>query len=538
MNIVIMGAKGAGKTTLGIKLAERLGLPWVDTDRRIEALDGQGRSCRDIFVADGEPRFRELEFQAAEEASKLNYHVIITGGGLMMAPEARRLLRAGNVLVILCADPKILWERATRKGIPPAFAGDDGFERFAEQCRFREEVLTPFADIVFDTTSTDQDEKAAILANDIESELALRRHLANTYGDIIRATTFGESHGRAIGVVLDGLRPGIPFDVEDIQKELDRRRPGQRQVVTQRREADTVEVLSGVFEGLTTGAPLAMMIRNEDQRSKSYDNLIDLFRPGHGDFTFYKKYGVRDHRGGGRQSGRETACRVAAGAFARTVLESLNIRIVAHSIEIGGIQANKCDLSVIENNPVRCADVDAAPLMEEAILNARSQKDSLGGIIQLEIHNLPPGLGDPVFGKLDARLCSAIMTIGAIKGVEVGDGFSITRLRGSQANDPMSEQGFTSNHHGGILGGISSGTPVIMRVAVKPTASIASKQRSIRISGEPCDVEVKGRHDPCIVVRAVPVIENMAAWVLLDAFELQARINPEWAEKYYPAADA
>lgn len=533
MNIVIMGAKGAGKTTLGIKLAERLGLPWVDTDRSIEALDGQGRSCREIFVTDGEPRFRELELQVTEEVSKLSYQVIITGGGLMMAPRARRLLRADNILIMLCAPPEVLWERATRKGIPPAFAGEDGYERFAEQCRFREEVLTPFADIVFDTTSSDQDEKAATLANDIESELSLRRHLANTYGDIIRATTFGESHGRAIGVVLDGLRPGIPFDVEDIQKELDRRRPGQSKVVTQRRESDTVEVLSGVFEDKTTGAPLAMMIRNQDQRSKSYDNLIDLFRPGHGDFTFYKKYGIRDHRGGGRQSGRETACRVAAGAFARTVLESMDIRIVAHSIEIGGIQASKCDLSVIESNPVRCADVDAAPLMEEAILNARGQKDSLGGIIQLEIHNLPPGLGDPVFGKLDARLCSAIMTIGAIKGVEVGDGFAITRLRGSQANDPMGEQGFLSNHHGGILGGISSGAPVIMRVAVKPTASIASKQRSIRMSGELCEVEVKGRHDPCIVVRAVPVIENMAAWVLLDAFELQARLNPDWAEKYY-----
>jgi len=536
MNIVIMGAKGAGKTTLGTKLAKQLGLPWVDTDRTIEALDGQNRSCREIFTAEGEARFRELELQAAAEVAKHVYHVIITGGGMMMSPDARRLLRPGNILVLFCAEPEILWERATRRGIPPAFAGDDGFERFAEQCRFRREVLTPFADILFDTTDTDPDKKAAALANDIESELALRRHLANTYGEVIRATTFGESHGRAIGVVLDGVRPGIPFDEEDIQKELDRRRPGQSKVVTQRREADTVEILSGVFEGQTTGAPLAMVIRNEDQRSKSYDNLKDLFRPGHGDFTFYKKYGVRDHRGGGRQSGRETACRVAAGAFARSVLESMNIRIVAHSIEIGGIQASKCDLSIIETNPVRCADPDAAPLMEEAILKARSEKDSLGGIIQLEVHNLPPGLGDPVFGKLDARLCSAIMTIGAIKGVEVGDGFAITRLRGSQANDPIGEQGFLSNHHGGILGGISSGAPLIMRIAVKPTASIASRQRSIRISGEPCDVEVKGRHDPCIVVRAVPVVENMAAWVLLDAFEVQARINPEWAEKYYPPA--
>lgn len=536
MNIVLMGPKGAGKTSVGIALAERLGRPWVDTDHLIEEIEGKGRTCRQIFIEDGEEAFRALEREAARQASLLAYHVILTGGELMMNPDSRRPLRERGVLILLKALPATLWERATRGGIPPAFTGEDGEFRFYQQCAQRKEVLTPFADIIADTTDADPASLAELLADRIAEELALRSHQVNTFGEIIRCTTFGESHGRAIGVVLDGVRPGVPFDVEDIQKELDRRRPGQSKVVTQRRENDEVQVLSGVYEGKTTGAPLAMVIYNEDQRSKNYDDLKDLFRPGHGDFTFYRKYGLRDHRGGGRQSGRETACRVAAGAFAKTLLGRLGVRIVAHALEIAGIRANHCDPDFIEQNPVRCADPDVAPLMEQAILDARAEKDSVGGIIQLEVYGLPPGLGDPVFGKLDARLCSAIMTIGAIKGVEVGDGFAITKLRGSQANDGMDQQGFTSNHHGGILGGISSGAPVIMRVAVKPTASIATQQDTITVDGGPCAVEVKGRHDPCIVVRAVPVVENMAAFVLLDAFEMQARLNPDWAKKYYPVS--
>ncbi len=533
MNIVMMGPKGAGKTTVGAALAEKLGRPWVDTDRIIEEIDDKKRSCRDIFKEEGEDAFRALERQAAQQAAELAYHVILTGGELMMHPDSRRPLRRKAVLILLKAQPATLWERATKAGIPPAFLGEDGQERFFEQCAHREEVLTPFADVVADTTGAAPEELAAQLADRIGEELALRSHVANTYGEIIHCTTFGESHGRAIGVVLDGVRPGVPFDSAEIQEQLDRRRPGQSKVVTQRREADAVEVLSGVYEGKTTGAPLAMIIYNQDQRSRNYDDLKDLFRPGHGDFTFYRKYGWRDHRGGGRQSGRETATRVAAGAFARQTLDKLDVRIVAHAVEIAGIRANRCEHDFIEKNPVRCADPDAAPLMEEAILNARSRKDSVGGVIQLEVYGLPPGLGDPVFGKLDARLCSAIMTIGAVKGVEVGDGFGIARLSGSEANDQMDENGFKSNHHGGILGGISSGAPVIMRVAVKPTASIATKQDTITVGGENCTVEVRGRHDPCIVVRAVPVVENMAAFVLLDAFEMQARLNPQWASEHY-----
>jgi chorismate synthase len=537
MNIVIMGPKGAGKSTLGVKLGGLLGVASVDTDVLLEDIyssrEGTRLSCRQIFLCVGEQEFRALEREAAKEAAEYAFTIIITGGGLMMDPDSRRSLRAGNILVWLHAGESVLWERATRSGVPPWLEGSDGPRKFAEQTAHRRDVLQPYADIVLDTTAGSVDDLALRLADEIGVEIAVRQRAANTYGEIVRVTTFGESHGKAIGAVMDGVRPGIPFTAEDIQRELDRRRPGQSKVVTQRREADTVHILSGEFEGRTTGAPIAMVIYNEDQRSKNYDDLKDLFRPGHGDFTFYSKYGVRDHRGGGRQSGRETACRVAAGALASLVLKQHGVRIVAHAIEIAGIRARTCDPSVIESNPVRCADPEAAAAMEEAILAARGKKDSVGGIIQLEVYGLPPGLGDPVFGKLDARLISAIMTMGAVKGVEVGDGFAISALLGSEANDLMADGKFMSNHHGGILGGISTGEPVIMRIAVKPTASIAQKQDTCSVEGGNVEVVVLGRHDPCIVPRAVPVVENMAALVLLDAFEIQARLNPKWAAQYY-----
>mgnify|MGYP001340289783 FL=1 len=538
MNIVIMGPKGAGKSTVGQRFAERAGLPWLETDRLIEDLDacrrgGEHRSCRDIFRADGEQVFRELEKEAAARAAETDYTIIITGGGLMMDPESRSRLRGNALLVWIDADDAVLWARVTRGGLPPWLEGPDGAARFAAQCAHRREVLRPFADIVLHADDRDPDALAAELEELVSRELSLRQSSPNTWGDIIRVTTFGESHGPAIGAVLDGIRPGVPISEEDIQRELDRRRPGQSKVVTQRRETDTVRILSGIYEGKTTGAPIAMVIFNEDQRSRNYDNLKDLFRPGHGDFTFYAKYGHRDHRGGGRQSGRETACRVAAGAVAMKMLRAMGVSIVGHAIEVAGIRAKRFVREFIEQNPVRCADPDVAPLMEQAILDARSDRDSVGGIIQLEIEGLPPGLGDPVFAKLDARLASAIMTIGAIKAVEIGDGFAISRMRGSEANDPMENGRVVSNHHGGILGGISSGAPVILRAAVKPTASIAKKQRTIDLEGQNVEVEVLGRHDPCIVPRAVPVIEHMAALVLLDAMEIQARLNPQWAEQYH-----
>ncbi|HPO29649.1 MAG TPA: chorismate synthase [Candidatus Hydrogenedentes bacterium] len=301
MNIVIMGPKGAGKSTVGQRFAERAGLTWLETDRLIEDLDacrrgGERRSCRDIFRAEGEQVFRELEKEAAARAAETDYTIIITGGGLMMDPESRSRLRGNALLVWIDADDAVLWARVTRGGLPPWLEGPDGAARFAAQCAHRREVLRPFADIVLHADDRDPDALAAELEELVSRELSLRQSSPNTWGDIIRVTTFGESHGPAIGAVLDGIRPGVPISEEDIQRELDRRRPGQSKVVTQRRETDTVRILSGIYEGKTTGAPIAMVIFNEDQRSRNYDNLKDLFRPGHGDFTFYAKYGHRDHR--------------------------------------------------------------------------------------------------------------------------------------------------------------------------------------------------------------------------------------------------
>jgi len=536
MNIVFMGPKGSGKSTLGKAFAALHGLKCHDTDHLIETryADQHGRikTCRAIYREEGEAFFRALEHAVARELESTDYSVIVTGAGLMMDPVSRKALRAGNVLVYLTAAPGTLWERATAEGVPPWLEGEDGRAKYEAQTAHRDEVLRPFADIVIDTTSGTTEEHLGQLQDAVSEEMAIRQISANSFGDVIKITAFGESHGPGIGVVLDGLKPGIEFSEAVIQEQMDRRRPGQSKVVTQRKEPDEVEILSGVFEGKTTGAPIAMVIYNKDQRSRNYDNIKDVFRPGHGDFTFYMKYGHRDYRGGGRQSGRETACRVAAGAVPLKLLKDRGVTIVAHSVEVAGIKAQTCDFSTIEDNPVRCADPEAAKRMEQAILDARKDKDSVGGIIQLEVHGLPPGLGDPIFGKLDARLASGILTIGAMKGVEIGTGFALSRLRGSEANDAMDNGEFATNHAGGILGGISTGAPVILRVAVKPTASIAKTQHTVDLEGKNRDIEVLGRHDPCIVPRAVPVIEAMAALVLLDAWAVQSRVNPEWAARY------
>jgi chorismate synthase len=321
----------------------------------------------------------------------------------------------------------------------------------------------------------------------------------------------------------------VPIDAEEIQRELDRRRPGQSAVSTPRKERDQVRVLSGVFEGRTTGAPICLMLMSEDQRPSAYEGLRDVFRPGHADFSFWKKYGLRDHRGGGRSSGRETAGRVAAGAVAKQLLRQRGVRIQAYALAIGGIRAEQCDLTSIESNPVRCPDPAAARAMEAAILAAKEQKDSLGGIIELRITGVPAGLGDPVFGKLDARLASALLSIGATTGFEIGAGFAAADMRGSQSNDPLGADGFLSNNAGGIIGGISTGSEIVIRVAIKPTSSIEKPQRTIDVDGREREVTVEGRHDPCIVPRVVPVIEAMAALVLLDAWEMQTGLRPDWS---------
>ncbi len=538
MKIVLAGPKGAGKSAIGAVLSERTGFRTVETDRMIEDLhelrDGHRMRYREIFAEHGETFFRQLERDVARECAEKDWHIVITGGSIMMDPDSRRTLRSNALVVCLTANPAVLWERATKDGVPPWLVGPDGKRKYEEQAAFREDVLRPYADIVADTTDGSPEQLAGLVLDRISEELAIHCRSANTYGEIIRVTTFGESHGPAIGAVLDGVRPGIEIDEALIQRELDRRKPGQSNLVTRRKESDRVHILSGVFEGKSTGAPICMLIYNEDQKSRSYDDIKNLFRPGHADFTFYRKYGLRDYRGGGRSSGRETACRVACGAVAREILAKRGVRIVAHAVEIAGIPAETCDYNAIEQNPVRCADPAAAERMAEAILAARKDCDSVGGIIQLDILGTPPGLGDPVFAKLDARLTAGLMTIGAVKGVEVGLGFRLARLRGSESNDHMDKTGFRSNNCGGILGGISTGEPIILRLVVKPTSSIAKQQHTLDEEGHEQTIEVHGRHDPCIVPRAIPVVESMAALTMLDIWEVQARLRPDWAAQWEP----
>jgi chorismate synthase len=318
----------------------------------------------------------------------------------------------------------------------------------------------------------------------------------NSLGRNFRIATFGESHGAVIGVIIDGCPPGMTLAEEDIQPFLDRRRPGTSPLSSQRQEKDRVEILSGIFEGKTTGAPIALMVRNENQQSKDYEEFREKFRPGHADFTYQEKYGIRDHRGGGRSSGRETIGRVAAGAVALKYLSARGITIGSRILAVHG-----------ETSP---ADI------EQEILNAQENGDSVGGIAEIVARGCPAGLGDPVFGKLDAQLAGAMMGIGAVKGVEIGDGFAAAGRFGSENNDQMTQDGFSSNHAGGILGGISTGQDIVVRIAVKPTPSISKTQQTRDIHGQTVGISVRGRHDPCIVPRILPVAEAMLALVLMD----------------------
>lgn len=351
----------------------------------------------------------------------------------------------------------------------------------------------------------------------------------NTFGTLFKITTFGESHGPAIGVVIDGVPPNLPLTSADIQPDLDRRRPGQSKITTQRQESDQVEILSGVFEGRTTGVPLALLIRNQDQRSKDYDNIKNVFRPGHADFTYLAKYGIRDYRGGGRSSGRETACRVAAGAVAKKILAALKVKIVVYTLAVGNIYAQKIDFNEIENNMVRCPDPDAAAKMIERIEEVRKGGDSIGGILQCVVQGVPAGLGDPCFDKLNARLAHALMSIATVKGIEFGEGFGAANMLGSSHNDPFvlkdGRANTKTNHAGGILGGISTGGEITIRLALKPPSSIAQKQKTLNEDLEEVDVQVKGRHDPCLCPRVVPVAEAMIALTLVDCLMIQKSLN-------------
>ncbi|MDP3705881.1 MAG: chorismate synthase [Legionellaceae bacterium] len=339
----------------------------------------------------------------------------------------------------------------------------------------------------------------------------------NTFGTLFTVTTFGESHGPAIGCVVDGCPPKLPLDAADIQPFLDKRKPGQSKYTTQRREDDSVEILSGVFDGLTTGAPIALLIRNQDQRSSDYSAIKDLFRPGHADFTYHHKYGHRDYRGGGRSSARETAARVAAGAIARLYLKRyLGIDIVGYLQQMGDVVVTFDDEKEMNNNPFFCPNNKQVDDLAVCIDAIRSQGDSVGARVGVLARGVPIGLGDPVFDRLDAMLAFAMMSINAVKGVEIGAGFDAVTQLGSQHRDEMDTTGFLSNHAGGILGGISTGQDILVSMAIKPTSSIVTPGRTITTQGQNTEVITKGRHDPCVGIRAVPIAEAMMALVLMD----------------------
>jgi chorismate synthase len=339
----------------------------------------------------------------------------------------------------------------------------------------------------------------------------------NTLGTLFTVTSFGESHGAAIGCIVDGCPPGMKLSESDIQPDLDRRKPGTSRHVTQRREEDRVEILSGVFEGKTTGTPIALLIRNEDQRSKDYGTIAETFRPGHADYTYWQKYGIRDHRGGGRASARETAGRVAAGAIAKKWLnERYGVLVRGHLTQLGEITMPFKSWDEVHNNPFFSADASVVPALEDYMDALRKSGDSIGAKLTVVAENVPVGWGEPVFDRLDAEIAYALMSINAVKGVEIGAGFGCVTQKGSEHGDELTPEGFLSNHAGGILGGISTGQNIVAHIAIKPTSSIRIPRRSINKAGEPVEVSTEGRHDPCVGIRATPIAEAMLALVLMD----------------------
>ena len=353
----------------------------------------------------------------------------------------------------------------------------------------------------------------------------------STFGETFRISTWGESHGAALGVVIDGVPAGLTLDLAHIQQFMDRRKPGQSKFTTARNEADAIEILSGVFEGKTTGTPISMMVRNADQHSKDYSDIAEVFRPGHADYTFWEKYGIRDYRGGGRSSGRETIGRVAAGAIAVQILEALGITICAYTKSIGPVEIEQFDATEIHKNLLAMPDANAAKKAQEYLENCIHKQDSSGGVIECRVQGMPVGIGEPVFDKLDATLAKAMLSIGAVKGFEIGDGFLAATATGSTNNDAFVIQDEQvkkqTNHSGGVLGGMSDGDEIVFRVAVKPTPSISQTQQTVDLHGKERQIEIHGRHDPVIVPRAVVVVESMAAITLVDALfaNMSARMD-------------
>ncbi|WP_304545967.1 chorismate synthase [Sulfurimonas microaerophilic] len=355
----------------------------------------------------------------------------------------------------------------------------------------------------------------------------------NSFGQKLRFSTFGESHGTALGCILDGVPAGLEIDEAFIQSELDRRKPGKSEFETARKEADKVEILSGVFEGKSTGTPIAMVIYNTNQKSKDYSNIKDVFRPGHADFTYFHKYGLRDYRGGGRSSARETAARVAAGAIAKLMLKELDVEVLSGISEVAGITAQKFNYEGVKDSIIYALDSDVEQAQKDAILEAKNRHDSVGGVSRVVVKNAPIGLGQPLYYKLDGVLADAMMGINAVKAVEIGDGCLSAKTLGSQNNDQIRANGFESNHSGGILGGISNGDDIVLNVYFKPTPSIFQEQHTITTTNEEVDFSLKGRHDPCVAIRGTIVCEAMAALVIADMVLLNMGSKMDGVVKYY-----
>lgn len=353
--------------------------------------------------------------------------------------------------------------------------------------------------------------------------------MRNTFGTVFTLTSFGESHGAAVGGVVDGMPAGIDIDMDFIQHELSRRRPGQSKITTSRNEPDQVDLLSGVFEGKSTGMPIGFVVRNTNQHSKDYDNLRRIFRPSHADFTYFSKYGIRDHRGGGRSSARVTIARCVGGALAKLALRQLGVTVQAYVSQVGDIELDRdyhrYDLSKAEDNMVRCPDAMKAKEMENLILDVKGRGDTVGGVVTCVVKGCPAGVGEPEFGKLNAQLGAAMLSINAVKGFELGDGFDMVRHFGSEVNDIMTPDRLLSNHSGGIQGGISNGADIFFRVAFKPVATLLMPQPTVDLEGNAATVDVRGRHDPCVVPRAVPIVESMAAMVILDGYLMNKTVK-------------
>ncbi|WP_417333320.1 chorismate synthase [Halarcobacter sp.] len=355
----------------------------------------------------------------------------------------------------------------------------------------------------------------------------------NSFGSKLRFTTFGESHGRALGCIVDGVPAGINVDESFIQAEMDRRKPGQNAYATPRKESDKVEILSGVFEGKTTGTPISMVIFNENQKSRDYTNVKDLFRPGHADFTYFEKYGLRDYRGGGRSSARETAARVAAGAIAKLLLKELDIEVVSGICEIDGIKSSQLDFEFAKTSEIYTLDKNKEEFQKEAIIKAKKDHNSVGGVAFVRVKNAPSGLGEPLYNRLDAQIANAMMGINAVKAVEIGDGTESSSKKGDENNDQMRADGFKTNHSGGILGGISTGADIDAKVYFKPTPSIFIKQETVDVNNNEVDCELKGRHDPCVAIRGSVVAESMMSLVIADLLLLNMSSKIENVKKVY-----